>query len=169
MNSTLNYLSTGIKLFLLLLFSIPAFSQQPTSPLQASFQTYRKMKAETPYKLDWITLGPVVNSARADVVQVDAKNPSTMYAGFGSGGLWKTTNKGITWKSIFEEQSAIGIGDVELAPSNSNIIYLGTGENLKKPRNFTLPGTGMFRSDALRHYPFGLSAMLKMLKRLQHF
>jgi photosystem II stability/assembly factor-like uncharacterized protein len=147
MNSTLNYLSTGIKFFLVLLFSIPAFSQQPASPLEASFQTYRKMKAETPYKLDWITLGPVVNSARADVVQVDAKNPSTMYAGFGSGGLWKTTNNGITWKSIFEEQSAIGIGDVELAPSNSNIIYLGTGENLKKPRNFTLPGTGMFRSD----------------------
>jgi photosystem II stability/assembly factor-like uncharacterized protein len=147
MNSTLNYLSTGINLFLLLLFSIPAFSQQPASPLQASFQTYRKMKAETPYKLDWITLGPVVNSARADVVQVDAKNPSTFYAGFGSGGLWKTTNNGITWKSIFEEQSSIGIGDVELAPSNPNIIYLGTGENLKKPRNFTLPGTGMFRSN----------------------
>ena len=107
MNSTLNYLSKGIKLFLLLLFSIPAFSQQPASPLEASFQNYRKMKAETPYKLDWITLGPVVNSARADVVQVDAKNPSTMYAGFGSGGLWKTTNNGITWKSIFEEQSAV--------------------------------------------------------------
>jgi photosystem II stability/assembly factor-like uncharacterized protein len=147
MNAYLNYLPKGIKLFLLLLFSIPAFSQQPASPLEASFQTYRKMKAETPYKLDWIALGPTANSARADVVQVDAQNPSTMYVGFGSGGLWKTTNNGLTWTSIFEEQSSIGIGDVELAPSNPNIIYLGTGENLKKPRNFTLPGTGMFRSD----------------------
>ena len=147
MNSYLNYLRQVIKLFLLLLLSIPAFTLQPASPLEASFQTYRKMKAETPYKLDWIALGPTANSARADVVQVDAQNPSTMYVGFGSGGLWKTTNNGLTWKSIFEEQSSIGIGDVELAPSNSNIIYLGTGENLKKPRNFTLPGTGMFRSD----------------------
>ena len=41
----------------------------------------------------------------------------------------------------------MGIGDMELAPSDPNIIYLGTGENLKKPRNFTLPGTGMYRSD----------------------
>ncbi|WP_296702890.1 hypothetical protein [Algoriphagus sp.] len=105
------------------------------------------MKEETSFKLDWVSLGPTVNSARADIVQLDETNPGTMYVGFGSGGIWKTTNHGVTWNSIFEEQSSIGIGDMELAPSNPNIIYLGTGENLKKPRNFTLPGTGMFRSD----------------------
>jgi hypothetical protein len=130
-----------------LISSIVSFAQQPASPLQASFATYRKMKEETKFKVDWISLGPTVNSARADVVQVDASNPGTMYVGFGSGGLWKTVNHGVTWNSIFEEQSSIGIGDVELAPSDPNIIYLGTGENLKKPRNFTLPGTGMYRSD----------------------
>lgn len=109
------------------------------------------MKAETPYKLEWIALGPTVNSARADVVQVDATHPGTMYVGFGSGGLWKTVNHGVTWQSIFEEQTALGVGDFELAPSNPNIIYLGTGEHLKKPRNFTLPGTGMYRSDDAGH------------------
>jgi len=143
----MKYLNEGIKVITLLLFSYTAFTQQPNSPLESSFQTYRTMKAETAFKLDWISLGPTVNSARADIVQLDERNPGTMYVGFGSGGLWKTTNHGVTWKSIFEEQSSIGIGDVELAPSNPNIIYLGTGENLKKPRNFTLPGTGMFRSD----------------------
>jgi photosystem II stability/assembly factor-like uncharacterized protein len=70
-----------------------------------------------------------------------------MYVGFGSGGLWKTINNGITWHCIFQDQASMGLGDVELAPSNPSIIYLGTGENLKKPRNFTLPGTGMYRSD----------------------
>ncbi len=129
-----------------LLISHALFSQQPKSPLEYSFETYRKLKSESTFKLDWISLGPVVNSARADVVQVDATHPSTMYVGFGSGGLWKTINHGVSWNSIFEEQSSIGIGDVELAPSDPSIIYLGTGENLKKPRNFTLPGTGMFRS-----------------------
>ena len=123
------------------------FAQQPFSPLVASYETYRKMKAETPFKLEWVSLGPTVNSARADVVQVDPAHPGTMYVGFGSGGLWKTTNHGVTWQSIFDEQAALGIGDVELAPSNPNIIYLGSGEHLKKPRNFTLPGTGMYRSD----------------------
>jgi photosystem II stability/assembly factor-like uncharacterized protein len=146
-NFRMKYLKKGMKVITLLLFSTTAFTQQPNSPLVSSFQTYRQMKEVTPFKLDWISVGPTVNSARADVVQGDEKNPGTMYVGFGSGGLWKTTNHGITWKSIFEEQSSVGIGDVELAPSNPNIIYLGTGENLKKPRNFTLPGTGMFRSD----------------------
>jgi photosystem II stability/assembly factor-like uncharacterized protein len=117
------------------------------SPLIASFQTYKEMKAKTPYKLDWISLGPTVNSARADVVQVDATRPGTMYVGFGSGGLWKTVNNGISWNCIFQEQASLGIGDMELAPSDPGIIYLATGENLKKPRNFTLPGTGIYRSN----------------------
>ena len=137
----------SIQIISSLFFSQMAFAQQPFSPLVASFETYRRMKDETRYNLEWISLGPTVNSARADVVQVDALHPGTMYVGFGSGGLWKTVNHGVTWNSIFEEQASLGIGDVELAPSNPNIIYLATGENLKKPRNFTLPGTGMYRSD----------------------
>lgn len=123
------------------------YAQQIQSPLENSFQTYQKMKRETSYKLDWVSIGPVVNSARADVVQVDAAHPGTMYVGFGSGGLWKTVNNGISWDCVFQDQASLGIGDMELAPSDPNIIYLGTGENLKKPRNFTLPGTGMYRSN----------------------
>ena len=69
-----------------------------------------------------------------------------MYVAFGSGNLWKTVNNGITWKPIFENQPSLGIGDIALAPSNSDIIYVGTGESLKKARNFTMPGTGMYRS-----------------------
>lgn len=45
-----------------------SFAQQPVSPLEASFETYRKMKEETAFKLNWISLGPTVNSARADIV-----------------------------------------------------------------------------------------------------
>ncbi|MEN2282139.1 hypothetical protein AAGF08_08365 [Algoriphagus sp. SE2] len=148
----LNFEKRSLKVLISILMffiflSTETYAQQPTSPLEASFKTYQKMKEETTFKLNWVALGPTVNSARADIVQVDETNPGTMYAGFGSGGIWKTTNHGVTWNSIFEEQSSIGIGDMEIAPSDPNILYLGTGENLKKPRNFTLPGTGMFRSD----------------------
>lgn len=125
---------------------LSAFGQQPSSPLEASFAQYQKLKTQSSFSLDWVPLGPMLNSARADVVQVDPRNPGTMYAGFGSGSLWKTINHGLSWDPIFEGQSSFSIGDVELAPSNPSIIYLGTGENLKKPRNFTLPGTGMYRS-----------------------
>jgi photosystem II stability/assembly factor-like uncharacterized protein len=133
--------------FITCFFTTSNYSQQTQSPLVNSFQSYQQMKRDTKYKLDWVSLGPVVNSARADVVQLDATHPGTMYVGFGSGGLWKTVNNGISWNCIFQEQASLGIGDMELAPSDPNIIYLGTGENLKKPRNFTLPGTGMYRSN----------------------
>ena len=138
---------TILVLFLKLIFSISCFSQQPVSSLEKSFETYSSMKKTTPYNLEWISLGPTVNAARVDIVQIDPTHPGTMYIGFGSGGIWKTVNNGLTWESIFEEQSALGIGDMELAPSNPSIIYLGTGEHLKKPRNFTLPGTGMYKSE----------------------
>jgi photosystem II stability/assembly factor-like uncharacterized protein len=130
-----------------MLYQTPIICQQPASTLESSFLTYQQMKKNTPYKMNWVSLGPTLNSARADVVQVDHKNPGTMYVGFGSGGIWKTENNGLHWQSIFEEQVTCGIGDMELAPSNPRIIYVGTGENLKKPRNFTLPGNGMYRSD----------------------
>ena len=147
-NTTSFKLSHPTRVICLLIgLAIPSLSQQPVSPLQKSFETFSAKKQQTPFNLEWISLGPTVNSARADVVQVDKSHPGTMYVGFGSGGIWKTTNHGLTWQSIFEEQSALGIGDFELAPSNPSIIYLGTGEHLKKPRNFTLPGTGMYKSE----------------------
>lgn len=121
-------------------------AQQIQSPLEKSFDQYVAMKRETTYHLDWVSMGPMLNSARADIVQLDARHPGTMYVGFGSGGLWKTIDHGVTWHCVFEDQASLGIGDMELAPSNPAIIYLGTGENLKKPRNFTLSGTGMYRS-----------------------
>lgn len=121
-------------------------NQQEESPLITSYKDYQAMRANSSFQLDWISLGPTVNSARADIVQVDHTRPGTMYVGFGSGGLWKTSNNGIRWDCVFQDQASLGLGDMELAPSDPNIIYLGTGENLKKPRNFTLPGTGMYKS-----------------------
>ncbi len=116
-------------------------------PLQTSFEAYQKAKASTPFGTEWMSCGPVVNSARVEAVQADPNRPGTMYAAFGSGNLWKTENNGLTWKAIFENQVALGIGDIALAPSNSDIIYLGTGESLRKNRNFTMPGNGVYRSD----------------------
>jgi photosystem II stability/assembly factor-like uncharacterized protein len=123
------------------------FAQQPVSPLVKSFSEHSKMKASSAYGLEWISIGPVVNGARVEAVQAHPDQPGIMYAAFGSGNLWKTINGGQSWIPIFEDQPPLGIGDIALAPSNPNIVYLGTGESLKKPRNFTMPGTGIYRSD----------------------
>ena len=85
-------------------------AQQIRSPFESSFITYQSLKNNTAYHLDWVSIGPMLNSARADIVQVDHRHPGTMYVGFGSGGLWKTTNHGISWECIFQDQAAIGLG-----------------------------------------------------------
>ncbi|MCD6332250.1 MAG: hypothetical protein J7L89_03155 [Bacteroidales bacterium] len=134
-----------ISLLLLLLWVLALRSQE--NSLLSSWPRYLDMKAQTPFDLEWISVGPVMNSARVEAVQGDPVHPGTWYVAFGSGNLWKTTDHGLTWVPIFEDQPALGIGDITLAPSNPDIIYVGTGESLKKPRNFTLPGVGVFRSD----------------------
>ena len=132
---------------LLIFCSTIILAQKDVSPLFSSFDQYQKAKAQTLFNLDWISVGPVMNSARVEAVQGDPKNPGTMYVAFGSGNLWKTVDNGLTWKTIFEDQPALGIGDIALAPSDPNIIYIGTGESLRKNRNFTMPGTGIYRSN----------------------
>ncbi len=122
------------------------WAQGQESPLFSSFEAYQQAKAETPFQLEWIPVGPVLNSARVEAVQADPSHPGTMYVAFGSGNLWKTINNGLSWRPIFEEQAAQGIGDIALAPSDPNIVYVGTGESLRKNRDFTFSGTGVYRS-----------------------
>ena len=128
-------------------FGMPVISQQPNSPLFDSFEAYQQMKRQTVYGMEWVSIGPLVNSARVEAVQLDPSSPGVIYVAFGSGNLWKTSNNGVTWEAKFENHASHGIGDFALAPSNPDIIYLGTGESLKKARNFTIPGTGIYRSD----------------------
>ena len=94
---------------IIFIFSCLAFAnaQQPVSPLVHSFQAFKEMKENSTFKLSWVPLGPTLNSARADVVHVDKDKPGTMYVGFGSGGLWKTVNNGLSWKSIFENEAIL--------------------------------------------------------------
>ncbi|MBD3414338.1 MAG: hypothetical protein GF421_07915 [Candidatus Aminicenantes bacterium] len=135
-------------LFIFLLAPCMGFyAEKEENPLLQSWPQYLKLKRESEFGLKWIHLGPVMNSARLESIQVDPTNPGTMYAAFGSGNLWKTENNGLSWSPIFENQSALGIGDIALAPSDPDRIWLGSGESLKKARNFTMPGTGVFRSD----------------------
>ena len=63
---------------------------QPLSPLMYSYQEHTALKSTTPYGLEWIQLGPTLNGARVEAIQADPNKPGTIYAAFGSGGLWKT-------------------------------------------------------------------------------
>lgn len=141
----MNYLRL---VFLLIIFSaFNALSLSAQNPLDQSYADFQKKKEEIFYHVPWISIGPVLNSARVEAIQIDPQHPGTFYVAFGSGNLWKSTDHGISWKPIFENMPSHGIGDIALAPSNSQVIYVGTGESLRKQRNFTLPGNGIYRSD----------------------
>ncbi|MEX2284306.1 MAG: glycosyl hydrolase [Gemmatimonadota bacterium] len=80
------------------------------------------------------SIGPAVMSGRvADIAVPPATRPGerlgkTIFVATAAGGVWKTTNGGITWAPIFDGQRVSSIGAVAVAPSNPNVVYVGTGE-----------------------------------------
>jgi photosystem II stability/assembly factor-like uncharacterized protein len=94
--------------------------------------------------LQYRELGPAVMGGRiADLAVVESK-PQIFYVGTASGGLWKTTNHGTTWEPLFDDQPTASIGDVTLAPSNPNIVWVGTGE--PQNRQSSPWGNGVYKS-----------------------
>jgi photosystem II stability/assembly factor-like uncharacterized protein len=75
-------------------------------------------------------IGPAVMGGRISHIEVDPKNKSIWYIAAGSGGVWKTTNAGVTFEPIFDEQKSYSIGTIAIDPNDTNIIWVGTGENI---------------------------------------
>lgn len=90
------------------------------------------------------SIGPAVMGGRIDDVEVVESSPWIIYVGAASGGLWKTTNNGTTWNPVFDRQATSSIGDVALAPSDPEVVWVGTGEpNNRQSSTF---GDGVYRS-----------------------
>jgi len=80
--------------------------------------------------LEWRNIGPAMNSGRIADIAIHPDDPSVMYVGVGSGGVWKTTNAGTTWTPIFDGQSSYSIGSVAVDPNAPATVWVGTGENV---------------------------------------
>ena len=80
--------------------------------------------------LKFRNIGPAFMSGRIADVAIHPDNENIWYVAVGSGGVWKTTNSGTTWKPIFDKQNVYSIGCVTIDPNNPNIIWVGTGENI---------------------------------------
>ena len=89
-------------------------------------------------------IGPANMGGRIDDIAVVKKNPHIFYIGTASGGVWKTTNNGTTWKPIFDDQETSTIGDLAVSDSNPDIIWVGTGE--PNNRQSSSWGNGMYKS-----------------------
>ena len=92
----------------------------------------------------WRSIGPAGQGGRIDDIAVRPDDRSTFFIGFATGGLWKTENNGTTFEPVFDTYDTHSIGDVALAPSNPDIMYVGTGEaNNRQSSSF---GKGVYRS-----------------------
>ena len=74
------------------------------------------------------SIGPATMMGRLDDIEGADKDPMTLYIGFATGGLWKSTDAGIHWRSLFDNMANESIGDIAIAPSDLNVVYVGTGE-----------------------------------------
>ncbi|HWP31623.1 MAG TPA: hypothetical protein VNK96_07875 [Fimbriimonadales bacterium] len=90
------------------------------------------------------SIGPASMSGRIADIDVDPKNLWTVYVATASGGVWKTTNNGITWRPIFDDGGSGSIGDVTVSLADNNIVWVGTGENSN--RNSVGWGDGVYKS-----------------------
>ncbi len=94
--------------------------------------------------LNWRCIGPANMSGRITAISVYEADPKVYWIASASGGLLKTVNNGITFEHQFDKEATVSIGDVCVAPSNKNIVWVGTGEN--NPRNSVSYGDGVYKS-----------------------
>lgn len=95
--------------------------------------------------LSFRSIGPAVTGGRVIDIAVNKFNQSEYYVASGHGSLWKTTNSGITFSPVFDGNKSYAIGSVEIDPSNSNIVWVGTGEN--QNQNNVIYGDGIYKSE----------------------
>jgi len=98
--------------------------------------------------LQWRCIGPFRGGRTVAGTGVPG-NPNLFYIGVNNGGVWKTTDAGRTWVPIFDGQPTGSIGALAVAPSNPDIIYVGSGEGLRRPDLST--GDGIYKSTDAGH------------------
>src|SRR5664279_2769325 len=88
-----------------------------------------RLTSETVHDIAMRNLPGTFTSGRIADIAVDPKNPNIWYIAAASGGLWKTSNHGITFQPIFDDGGSYSLGCVTVDPKNSDVVWLGTGEN----------------------------------------
>ena len=94
--------------------------------------------------LAWRSIGPAMTAGRIADIAVNQKDRSTWYVGVGSGGVWKTENRGTTWSPVFDAEGSYSIGCITIDPNNPDTVWVGTGENVSG--RHVGYGDGVYRS-----------------------
>src|SRR4030095_10440323 len=106
------------------------------APPQLTDVLFKNLKARS--------IGPAVMGGRVSDIALDPQNPFVFYVGLAHGGVFKTEDNGVSFDPIFDKQPVLSIGAVAVAPSDSTVIWVGTGE--ANDRNSSGWGNGVYRS-----------------------
>ncbi len=104
-----------------------------------------RVEAGTIKALKARSIGPAVMGGRVSDVAYDPQDPATFYVGLATAGVMKTTDDGATFKALFDKESVASVGALAVAPSDSKVVWLGTGE--ANDRNSSGWGNGVYRSE----------------------
>ncbi len=117
----------------------PAASSTPSAsptPVPLTEVLFKNLKARA--------IGPAVMGGRVSDIAIDSRDPAVFYIGLATGGIFKTSDNGVTFSPVFDKESTLSIGAVAIAPSNSDVVWAGTGE--ANDRNSSEWGDGVYRS-----------------------
>ena len=131
--------------------TVIATAAQNTSKADAEFfrrayDTYQSQRnASSSKSTAWSYLGPTNISGRStDVAVADKDGRRSVYVAYATSGVWKTDDNGATWQAVWEHMATTSIGDVAVAPSNPDIVWVGTGEaNIFRA---SMAGVGVYKS-----------------------
>ena len=127
-------------------FAVLATAAFPPTPIHAQGNTPLVNQSDDPLLrgFSWRSVGPFGQGGRVDDVAIHPEDIHTYLVGFATGGLWKTTNNGTTFRSVFDSYGTHSIGALAYSPANPEIVWVGTGEaNNRQSSSF---GDGVYKS-----------------------
>ena len=127
----------------ILLIALIIFSAN-TYPQKKKKQKENPLDKISVSALKWRSVGPALTSGRVSDLAINPDNPFEYYVAIASGGVWKTSNWGVDYTPIFDGQSSYSIGCITIDPNNTNVIWVGTGEN--NNQRSVAYGDGVYKS-----------------------
>ncbi|HET9057457.1 MAG TPA: hypothetical protein VFN30_11495 [Chitinophagaceae bacterium] len=117
-------------LIMLLGLSFISFAQKKSTPATPVKEEPQDVLQSSLFSnLKFRSVGPAITSGRVADIAVNPKNKTEYYVAAAAGGVWKTTNAGITFNPVFDDEGAFAIGCLAIDPTNTNVVWVGTGEN----------------------------------------
>jgi len=130
--------------------AVLAFALLASPPAHA-----QRMQADSSFlsAFRWRSIGPANMTGRVVDIEANPQNPKVIFVSFATGGLWRSINAGTTWEPVFDRTGVHAVSEIAIAPSDTSILYAGTGE--PNSRNSLSPGAGVFKStDAGRTWTY---------------